>query len=92
VAVRKGGAPLPAKSKKIPTGLKAGWRHGLETRRLFDRARHRLVNRCPTRCQKFSALHATIQLYEAGEGVPAGLKAMTTAGRGALKNNPVLRF
>jgi hypothetical protein len=29
----------------------------------------------------FSALHATIQLYEAGEGVPADLKAMTTTGR-----------
>jgi hypothetical protein len=28
-----------------------------------------------------SARLATIQLYEAGDGVPAGLKTMTTAGR-----------
>jgi hypothetical protein len=30
---------------------------------------------------QFSALHATVQLYEASEGVPAGLKAMATPDR-----------
>ena len=84
MAVRKGELPLPAKGKKFPTSLKVRWRHGLEARRLFDRARHRLLNRCLTRCQKLSALHATIQLYEAGEGVPAGLKTMSPVGRVSL--------
>ncbi|NCC06096.1 MAG: hypothetical protein EOM37_19120 [Proteobacteria bacterium] len=39
------------------------------------------MNRCLTRGSKFSALHATIQRYEAREGVPAGLKAMAATGR-----------
>jgi hypothetical protein len=68
-------------TEKVPQDLKVRWGHGLETRRLFDRARHRLLNRCLTRCHKFTALHATIQLYEARAGVPAGLKAMPPAGR-----------
>ncbi|MBP9944558.1 MAG: hypothetical protein KBF11_08415, partial [Desulfomicrobium sp.] len=81
MAVRKGNKKG---TKKFSAGLKAHWRHGFEPRRLSDRARHRLLNRCLTRCQKFSALHATIQLYEASEGVPAGLKTMPPAGRASF--------
>jgi hypothetical protein len=46
-----------------------------------------LLNRCRAHCSKFSALHATIQLYEAREGVPAGLKAMAATDR--RSHNPL---
>jgi hypothetical protein len=48
-----------------------------------------LLNRCRALCSKFSALHATIQLYEAREGVPAGLKAMAATDRRS-RNTPNL--
>ena len=51
----------------------AGWADADEGRRLSDRARHRLPNRCQASCLGVTHRHATIRHYEAREGVSATL-------------------